>query len=276
MEEVQEHVEEHVEDHHEEPDPLQEKARALGWKPRDEWQGAEPAGGLIEDPGEFIDRAERFAPVRQLQKQVETLEGKLNQTSETLRKIDKVYERQFEQQRAEYDRQLQEARAQQDKAFDEGDKDTYHAAKERERQLMENQPEAPEPEQPQVEVPPDVREAIDNWRVDKDWFGSDPERHDVEKTKQVAQLYAQAMKDGYSSPAAILKRIDQQMGVSEPEPKRNHPPVEEGLNAGGGRVEPFSKLPKEAKDAFRSMVKKGRFEDTKEDRARYTQFYEEA
>lgn len=267
-------IEESVPEQHEESeqpqfDPeVEQEARMFGWKPPSEWVGEPPARGLVDDPSVFMDNLKKSGPFREAYERLQSMES---QYSERFEKLDRFYQTQMERQRQNAEFALKQAQQRQAEAFDSGDKEAW----ERARQVEDNirkQMEPPEPQQ--RELPPEVRSAIDNWRVDNDWFGVDQE-----KTQAASTYWTEAEKLGLRDPNAILKhvtkRVNEQFAEAPKPVTRKSAPTDEGLAIGGG-VEPFSKLPSEAKQAFKKFVKQGLFEDTKEGRATYAEEYNNA
>lgn len=240
---------------------VEQEARALGWKPPDEWKGDAPPSGIIDDPTRYLERAENFAPFRKLKEQ----------NAEALRRIEAVAAKQMERERANHAAELASIKAQKAAAVETGDIEAYTALERKEDKLREAAPDAPK----QTAVPDDHRSAIEQWSVDKTWFKKDPVM-----TQAAAVLYGQAQADGLTDPKAILARVDREMAekFSALAPKSlKVEAVEGGLTFGSSSVaSPFEKLPKDAKDAFRRFVEKGVFKDTKEDRAQYAEDYNAA
>lgn len=245
-----------------------ERAKFLGWKSPDEWQGDPPPNGFMSAE-DYLERADRFVPTRKLQEKVDHLTGLVEQNAETQRKMGVIFENQIKAQKERHQQALESARKVQADAFESGDKEQYERAREAENNLLKQTPTA-QPAVPQIK--PEVREALDMWRADKPWFGADQE-----KTQRAAQIYKEAEVSGITSINAILARVDHVLAEEAPKPaQRKTPSVGAGLSLGGGKAEDFDKLPSEAKGAFKKMVGQGLFEDNAEGRAQYTKDYNDA
>ena len=244
----------------------EERARLLGWKAPEEWKGEQPPQGLIEDPREYNKRAESILPFKKLQESHDALEARLTKSDEHLRRVESVYEAALKRQREAHDRQLQSLRDEQARAVETGDTDAWKAARDAEDQLREAAPQEAEP--PKQEIPEETRRALDQWRVDNMWLGQD-----AEKTATASAAWKEAEQAGIVDVNAILKLVDRRIAEKHAPPQRQQAAVESGLQIGGS-VEPFSKLPADAKDAFKLMVQQGIFQDTKDDRAQYVKDYE--
>lgn len=255
------------------PEPIKDwsddeefEARALGWKPKDEWKGEAPPG-FIDNPRAYLDRAETFGPFRKLRERTERLE-------EHLRKVESVAAKQVEraQQQAEqeYQRRLEAINAQKRKAAEEGDLEAYDKWNAAEQRLERPRPEAVEPVAPQDPITPDLRE--------KHKWVTDPYlRH------QGAQLVDQGFRSGELPKGASAQeqaeyaetRLKSYFPHIFNPPKKDPPkpsPVEAGGVAQAARGG-FASLPKEAKDAFKRLVAQGVFKDTDEDRKFYHDEY---
>lgn len=251
-------------------DETEQFARMIGWKAPDEWQGEKPAG-YMDNPTDYVERAKSILPFRKLEEQFTGLQKTLDQR---ISGIESAYQKAVERERQRASQTIKALQERQMKAFDEGDKEAFEQARKAEDNIRASLQEPEQPQPQQAEIPPEVRDALDNWRVDNDWFGQDQER-----TQAATAAWSEAEKMGIRNPQAILRFVDKKIGEQFPAQKpqqRQQAAFEDGALALGGGAEPFSKLPKEAKDAFKRMVKSGLFEDTKEGRAQYVKDYEDA
>lgn len=234
---------------------IEEEARALGWKSRDEWTGDIPPT-YIDDPQRFVDRWSNTTPVKKLREQ-------LASQQEAMKRIESATEKMFRLERERNAAELARVKAEKLEAVETADKDRYQALEKREAELMK---EAPKDEDPHAK-------AAGEWVKSQDWWNKDKI-----KTAAAVVLHNEALASGITDPAKALKFVED--GLAErfspkPEPKPEGGTVIGGLTLGGS-ADPFDKLPREAKEAFRRFVQKGTFKDTKEDRAQYVEFYNEA
>lgn len=240
------------------------EARAFGWKPETEWQGNVPAG-FIDDPREFMRRAESFGPFRRLRE-------RLDKQDEHLRKIESVTAKQVEraqkQAEADYKARLDRISAEKRRAAQEGDLERYDQLSAQERGLEKPKVEAEAPAAPEDPITPEIRE--------KHKWVSDPflasqgyqlveaglRSGELTKTSTAAEQVAYA--------ETRLKSYFPHMFPSEAKPKPS--PVEGGSIA-STKKSGFGSLPAEAKQAFSRMVAQGVFKDNDEDRKFYYDEY---
>lgn len=245
----------------------EQEARALGWKPPDEWKGEIPSG-YIDDPTRYLERAESFAPFRKIKEKLGEVE---KSSQEALRRIENATAKQIERERERHTQELATIKAQKLAAVEVGDTQAFKALDAKEDALRKEMQPAPQ----QTAVPDDHRSAIENWAVDKAWF-----KKDRVMTQAAAAYYGEAQADGLTDPQAILKFVDRRMGetfaVLAPKPAREAT-VEIGLTLGGaGKPGTFETLPRDAKDAFQRFVQRGVVDDTKEARAQWAEDYNAA
>lgn len=243
------------------------EARALGWKPPEEWKGDAPPTGIIDDPARYLERAESFGPFRKLKEQ----------NAEALRRIEAVAARQLERERQQHQATLDRIKAEKIAAVEVGDVDKYKALETREDAIRKQAPAEMAPQQ----APSEEIAAIDAWRKDRPWFGKDAPDFNLLLSQKAAEVYGLAVQNGITSYKDRLAFVDSQMATAHPELYRKKAApvenVEAGLTFGSASASsPFEKLPKDAKDAFRRFVEKGVFKDTKEDRAQYAEDYNAA
>ena len=239
------------------------EARAFGWKPVDEWQGNVP-DSFIDDPREFMRRAESFGPFRKLRQ-------KIDQQDEHLRKLESIAAKQVEraqkQAEEEYNRKLAHLDAQKRQAAQEGDLEKYD-------ELTKAQGRIPKPEVETVSPPPENPITAEIKERHK-WID------DPYLRRQAAQLVDVGFENGDLPPTtppaeqvvyaeAKLKAYFPHMFPAEAKPK---PSPVEGGGVASTRKSGFGSLPAEAKEAFKRMVQQGVFKDNDEDRKFYYDEY---
>ena len=268
-EEQQEQPQEQTPDQPQFDPEIEAEARMFGWKPPEEWVGDPPPKGFVETPDAFMENLQKSGPFRKLK---EKYDHQSAQFEEKLRKIASVAQQAVENDRKAMQQQIEAIRHAQTKAVEEGDTERYNGLRQREDALREQMPQPDRDES----VPDDHRTAIERWSAGKDWF-----KTDKVLTQASVALYGEAQEQGMADPEAILAYVDRRLGEEFPhkfgKPKPKPAPVEEGLNFGSGKKDGgFSKLPKDARDAFSMMVKQGLFKDDAEGRAQYTESYNNA
>lgn len=134
-------------------DPLVEKARSSGWRPKEEFEG-DPDQWV--DAGEFVRRKPLFDQIHQLKKELKGRSEQIEQVSAYAAKAAENARKQL----------LEELEAKKREAFQNADYDAFAQA-DAELKKAEEQP-APEPKTP--EVPPELQEfTARNER----WFDKD-------------------------------------------------------------------------------------------------------
>ena len=137
-----------------EADPLVEKAKASGWRPKDEFEG-DPDQWV--DAGEFVRRKPLFDQLHELKKQNKRLEENSKQLAEFAANASKRAREQA----------IAEIEAQKKQAFEAGDYQAFAEADKQQKQIEQAQ----QPVQPQTpEIPPEVQ---DFAKRNERWFEKD-------------------------------------------------------------------------------------------------------
>jgi len=137
------------------PDPLVEKARASGWRPKEEFEG-DPDQWV--DAGEFVRRKPLFDQIHQLKKEVKSRAEQIEQVSAYAAKAAENARKQL----------MEEMEAKKREAFQNADYDAFAQA-DAELKKAEAQP-APVAEPKAPEIPPELQEfTARNER----WFDKD-------------------------------------------------------------------------------------------------------
>jgi hypothetical protein len=156
---------------------LEERARRMGWRPRESFRGA-PESWL--PPEEFVERGEQLLPLlqernRAADRTITDLQVQIKQQGETLQTM-LASTRRAEQ--AGYRRAMQELHQQRMRAVETGDAAAFQAVEQAMRELGPPPPEAPAPPQaqPQGQGQPQANQdpVILAWVRRNPWFTSDP------------------------------------------------------------------------------------------------------
>jgi hypothetical protein len=153
----------------------EERARNMGWRPRDQFRG-EPDRWL--PAAEFVERGERLLPLlqernRAADRQITDLRNQVSQQGETLNQM-LASTRKAEQ--VGYRRAMQELHQQRSRAVEAGDTAAFQAVEQAMRELGPPPPEPPPPPpdrgqgQPQANADP----VIQAWVRNNNWFTTDP------------------------------------------------------------------------------------------------------
>lgn len=244
----------------------EEEARAFGWKSPDEWKGDIPPT-YIDNPEAYLERLQKAKPFRVMQE-------RLAEQQEALRKIEAMNERALQMQRQQYEARLHEVEAAKLQAVQAGDVDRYKALEGQERQLQGAMTQGGQD---------DPSEYVNTYaKSDEGKWVEDPalralgaqiiEANPGIKSRPAAEQIAYAKQ--------ALERLHPhlfQSPQSEPKPAPRTSPVEGGsLAAGRIGSDPFSKLPADAKAAFKRFASEGLFKDTPEGRKAYAEEYNNA
>jgi hypothetical protein len=149
---------------------IEERAREMGWRPKEEWEGPEDKW---READEYVKRGEEFLPI--VQARARALEDKIKKQEEAyaarLQKIEEFNQRAMERQRAEFEAEKKRLQEEERQAVREADEDAYEAIQRR-KQELERQV-SPEAAQPQGD-----QKAIE-WAQRNPWFTQDRELHDI-------------------------------------------------------------------------------------------------
>jgi len=250
---------------------VDDKARELGWRPREEWDG--PTTGWM-DSEEFLARNDRLKkkadPIAQ--KEITRLETKLSEMETSLTDLTRMY---TNAEKRGYDRALKDITKRQEKAVEEGDTDAFKAAQaeadELKQEMAEGKPEA---------KAPSTSAMYDSFVKQNDWYNDDEEM--TVYADQVAPVVArklgikQETPEFYERVAEAVKRKFPDK-FENPNRKRASAVEAGGAAAGSGK----SKWPAEAKAAYDRFVKQGKSGpypdgDTKQNREQFIRDYENA
>jgi hypothetical protein len=148
-------------------DPIEEKARAKGWRPEDDWKG---------DAEDWVP-AKEFLGRQKLYDKIKDLKGDLfRQTKGFEREMANISEYIAKQEKSAYDRALRDLESQKRAARREGDHETLdevedaiddlkEQAKEAEKKLKESKPTRPGGPTPEFQ----------EWKSKNKWFGENAE-----------------------------------------------------------------------------------------------------
>lgn len=248
---------------------METKAREMGWKPEDEWDGEEsrwmPADEFLErnerlkDRGDGIlkaDNARLTGEVSELRRTLEDLKGHMTKVEKNA-----------------YDRAIREVQAKQRAAVAEGDVEAFEEA-EKERADLDKEVRAHAESGKQDN--PDTDPAFVDWSKDNGWYNDD-----VAMTvwaNQAAPIIARRTgltpSNGRAYYDAITEAVKEQFPDKFGNARRKAPPTVEG--AGDGRAAGktlWDQVPKDARETFKRFVRQGLYEDTKEGREKYADAY---
>lgn len=225
-----------------EPTEAEQRARAQGWVPKDEWNGE----GKWRDAEEYLDRGELFQKINSQRSKLRDLEENQKAFASHLKTV----------REAEFKRALATLRAEKKEALVEGDADGVIAADEKlialqaeARRLAEQERQAP---QVSNEPHPDFVQ----WQAKNPWY-SDSNR----AMKAFADVEGIKLSQQGLSPAEVLREIEAQVRKEFPEkftnPNRSKPgAVEAGTRSGPSKAEAYQLSDSERK-VMNTLVRSG-------------------
>lgn len=232
--------EENVQDDVPEVNPIEEEARAHGWRPKEEFEAEEKnAGKKWRTAEDFMDRKSLFDKIDAVTADNRNLKKGIQTLAEHNAKIEEAaYKRALESLKAERKQALEDA----DLVRAEEIRDEIDEVKEKMAQAQAAPPVVPE-------VPP----ALAEWKAQNPWYKKD----------EVMTVYADGigtrLAQGGMPPELVLKEVERRVRENFPDRFRNPnkdvaPKVEVGGKRGGG--ERF-RLTEDEERAMNAMIRAG-------------------
>lgn len=148
------------------------KARALGWRPREEFNGDDDK---YTDAKTFLDKANTNVPM--LRENARKIEQKNQRLEEQIRSMEEKLQiltrRADEAEKAGHDRAIREIEARQRKAVADGDVDEYDSLQKQKESLSVRQAPQMRPEQPTNQLSTSEQIAIQVFEQANPWFRQD-------------------------------------------------------------------------------------------------------
>ena len=197
-------------------DPIIEKARELGWRPKEEFHGDE---SQFIDAGEFIRRQPLFD-------KIDSMGRELKETKKVLTMLQEHHEK---VKKSEYDRALKELREEKKRALVDGDADKLLDIDDAIAEIR-----TAELNQKKQDSQPQVDPRFQQWQDQNRWYGSNTEMREF--ADSVGMTHAK--NNPGKSPEDVLKYVESQVKRAFPEqftnPKRTQPSaVDGGKNSAG-------------------------------------------
>lgn len=175
VEEIEQPVELTAEEQH-----FEDRARRMGWRPKDEYGGNKDRW---VDAKTFVERGETELPIlrerfRKLDDRLASTENRLKDTSDKLEQSTKVLVEIREMSRTAeeraYKRAMTELQTKEREAVREASEEKYNEIQRERRALEEARPKVEEAPPPRVDPPaPITNPVIDQWLGDNQWFLQD-------------------------------------------------------------------------------------------------------
>lgn len=242
---------------------IEERAREMGWRPKEEWEGPEDKW---READEYVKRGEEFLPI--VQARARALEDKIKKQEEAyaarLQKIEEFNQRAMERQRAEFEAEKKRLQEEERQAVREADEDAYEAIQKRKQELEQT---APQPaQQPQGDP------KVDEWTKRNPWFNQDQELRDI--AIMAAELSARTGGDVDSqikaAEEAVRRKRPDLIPAAEEQPARPAPrqvapdTPSAAARLVGAKRSPSADLTKEERETGQRFVKEGLFKNLDE------------
>lgn len=227
------------------PNEVEQKARRMGWVPKEEFRGDPEKWRPAE---EFVERGENFVPI--LRAQVRRQDEELSELRKTINEFRDFHTKEVQNA---YKQAMRDLKAQQLKAIQAGDTEAFVKIDERLEELR-NDPalnQAPSVKEQQPEHP-----SFRAWKTENTWYGKDEELTDY--ADNIGAFIRKRKPD--QSPEEFFDEVSRKVKREFPEkfenPRRNAAPSVEGTGNAprkGGKT--YADLPAEAKAACDRFVK---------------------
>ena len=223
---------------------IEEKARKMGWTPKDEFRG-DPA--KWRDAEEFVDRGENMLPI--LRKTVEKQQREMAELQKSILEMREYHSK--TEQRA-YAKAYGELKAKQMEAVAAGNTEVFQQIDQEIESLQEEVSQKPKPDDKKQEVPPEYTE----WATRNRWVSTDPNmlaygeaQFDYIRRTKPGMSYAEQLEE-------VTKAVKKEFPEKFSNPRRTSAPSVEGATAvakKGGKS--YADMPKEARDTCDRLVR---------------------
>lgn len=231
---------------------IEEKAKAMGHVPEEEWKGDPDKWRPAKD---FVERGENIIPI--LKKRHDDLEKKFGDLKSDFDITLKANKREVEEAKKvaydlatkDYEAKIKALDKKEIEAFSDGDADEFSKIKKERADLKK-------PEAPKKEPEPASNAEFEDWSKKEKWYTEDPELA-KEANAQGTALYHQypdkPLSEIYKMTAENVKKLHPEKFKN---PRREEPgAVEDG--EGGPALngdKSFANLPKSAKDSYKRLA----------------------
>lgn len=229
-----------------ETNEAEERARAQGWRPKDEYRGDE---SRWVDADAFLKRADEELPIarertRAMERELRELKGTVKKFAEHHAKVEQIA----------YDRAVADIKKQRREAIAIGDAEAVEKAEDRLEELKELKPGTVKQEA--KEIQPEVQAFVEA----NPWFNTEPK---LAKFATITLDEVAAENPDWPL-SRQLKEVEKEVKARFPEKfanaKRSAPPAVEGsgaVAAGSKGAKTYASLPPDAKAACDKFVKAG-------------------
>ena len=240
---------------------LEKDARAMGWRPEDEWDG--PSGKWI-DAKTFIEKGEHIMPIlrannKKMREELLTRDketSKLKESLEAANKAIAALRKGYDQAtKREVELALADLRAQFKQAREVGDVDLeldIQGNIDKLTKKAEKIGEEEEPEKKEGAKSPELDPEFLQWQSQNSWFGDSSNEDNKRRSDALLAIGAKLRSEGERSVG--IPFMDKCMALLEEQEKSATKGAKSKVEGGGGRRvggggRAWDSLPKEAKDA---------------------------
>ena len=242
---------------------IEERAKIMGWVPKEDFKGDPERWTSAED---YVERADTIMPImkatmNKYEKTIESQSGELKankkdiaELRETMRKLATTNQKVSEHA---YNKALETIRKEQEQAITDGDGEKFHRLEKDKDDLMNNKPEPVEVQSP----PPDTatNPEYQAWVADNPWYEDNP------KLRKYADsvVYGKAQMTGKTG-RELMDLLVEEVKEMFPEEFENPNRQDAAAVSSGttqGKTQPektgYSSLPADAKQACDDFVAQG-------------------
>lgn len=261
----------------EERNEWEERAKAVGWEPLENFRG-DPDRHI--DPRSFVERADKsMGMLRQnnekLNETNEQLRASLEEVKKSTREILDFNKKQVaESQKNAYEKARADLLAEQRKAVEEGDTDLFDNVEKRKEALEKTKPDPEQEEEKKPYQTPSESDDFKTFQSENPWYSSDKDMRILADSVGASLRDEGDRREGKAFFDAVVSKVKEIRPDKFTNEKREEPSdvADYGSNHGpGNKSKSFASLPKEAKDAFSSLVRQGIY--TKEEANDYAKEY---
>lgn len=228
-------------------DDIEQRAKDMGWRPKEEWRGPEENWKSAED---FVRIGENYMPV--LKERLGKMEGTITElrteNAKVAGSLNKLADWHRGTWKRQYDKALADIKRQKRQAVAEHDTELYDNLAEEEAALIKESVQA----DPVVDAAPTAVPEYHEFKAKNDWYGTMPEM----------TMYANGLQavltsyEGVSDDKTFFQEVEKRVRLRFPEHFRNDnralPPAVEGAggegNVGGKRG--WGDIPSEHRSAY--------------------------
>lgn len=237
---------------------IEEKARAEGWVPEDEWRGPKEQW---TDAETFVKRGQELAPIlaaknKKLEQQLQDQEQKIAKLMSASEEFREIANKSIEKSKQERDAAIAKLQEQRKAGINEGDGQKVLEA---EAQIEKLKTEGEK--KPTVEATQEKwnQQAV-KWAQDNPWYGIRSSEFDQEK-----RIYADGLSDLIMSELPHLKndpegyfkelssRVEKRFTKTNENREKSTVEANGGKKSRGGNGKSFENLPEDAKAGFERM-----------------------